>query len=142
MTANADDGCPDSGYFSENIAPGALSDYVYEFSRFDPAQLVDGKIEFRCKNYRNPLFAQDLEGFSLNVKDREKEVNNILLYPEFSLDTLPDPDTGEVRLSHVGLEPITAIDPATGDQIQKPPVTFTLTELPPTASSVRNRVPI
>jgi len=67
----------------------ANSEYRYDFSRFDRTKLGE-EIEFRCQNYRNPVFGQVLAGFALNVKDREPNPGQIVNYAGFALNTSPE----------------------------------------------------
>jgi len=72
-----------------------------------------------------------LKGFGLNIIDREAIPNNILLYPDFTLDTLPK--NGEPYLKHVTLEPY---EPGTLNGVK-----FTLSQ-PDVRGSKDNEVPI
>jgi hypothetical protein len=89
VTLDDNDNCADNAYYdqaargkdSKGITYQPNSKYYYPFSRFDKA-LLETEIELRCKNYRNPVFGQILEGFQLNVKDREADGNFFIInYP-------------------------------------------------------------
>ena len=82
-----DDECKDNQQFK---GINRASEFIYEFSRFDPSLLntiVSGKttIDIKCTNFKNPLSAQKLEGFKMEVKDKNYPLNDVVKFPNFFL---------------------------------------------------------
>ena len=75
------------------------------------------KVIIRCSNYRAPVYAQIVNGFSISIYDFEsiKSPNLIATYPPFSLDAR---NIGSLNIANDIR--LLFLDPKTGEEISQP----------------------
>lgn len=60
------------------------SDHIVKFQKYSGT--ATDTITIKCTNYNNPVYEKTLTGFSLSVFDLESINNNIMSFPDWSLD--------------------------------------------------------